>query len=58
MEPPKKPAKQGATSPGVKDLPNTLSRRNRTRVLGLESTYRNQMVKHEPETHTEPAAAY
>ena len=43
---------QPRTRTGVKDLPNRLSRRNRTRVLELESTYRNRLVKHEPETHT------
>jgi hypothetical protein len=28
-----------------------VSRTNRTRVPALESTYRNQMVKHEPKPH-------
>jgi hypothetical protein len=37
---------------GVKDLPNMLSRSSRNRVPELESTYRNQMVKHEPKPHT------
>jgi hypothetical protein len=29
-----------------------LSRSSRNRVPELESTYRNQMVKHEPKPHT------
>ena len=35
----------------VKHLPERLSRRNRNRVLKLSSSYRNPMVKHEPEPH-------
>ena len=41
---------QGTTS--VKHLPERLSRRNRNRVLKLSSSYRNPMVKHEPEPHS------
>ena len=36
----------------VKRLPERLSRRNRTRVPKLSSSYRNPMVKHEPELHS------
>src|SRR5215210_1856797 len=39
------------TTRSVKHLPERLSRRNRNRVPKLESTYRNPMVKHEPELH-------
>jgi hypothetical protein len=35
----------------MKHLPERLSRRNRNRVLKLSSSYRNPMVKHEPELH-------
>ena len=43
------------TRPGsaksVKHLPERLPRSNRNHVLKLSSSYRNPMVKHEPELH-------
>ena len=37
----------------VKQLPELLSSSYRNRVLTLSSSYRNPMVKHEPELHRE-----
>jgi hypothetical protein len=44
-------ATTAGTAKSVKHLPEPLSRRNRNRVLKLSSSYRNPMVKHEPELH-------
>ena len=51
----KEPTERHRNSPdagqSVNHLPERLSRRNRNRVLKLSSSYRNPMVKHEPEPH-------
>ena len=55
MEPPKKPEKHGATARNGHEVSTTYRtgrrRSSRNRVPELESTYRNQPVNHEPETH-------
>lgn len=51
-EPINQASQQRGTAKSVKHLPERLSRRNRNRVLKLSSSYRNPMVKHEPELHT------
>lgn len=50
-EPTNQASQQRGTAKSVKHLPERLSRRNRNRVLKLSSSYRNPMVKHEPELH-------
>ncbi len=51
-EPINQASQQARHSESVKHLPERLSRRNRNRVPKLSSSYRNPMVKHEPELHT------
>ena len=51
-EPISQASQQGPHGESVKHLPERLSRRNRNRVPKLSSSYRNPMVKHEPELHT------
>ena len=53
-EPINQASQQPRHSESVKHLPERLSRRNRNRVPKLSSSYRNPMVKHEPELHTSP----
>ena len=51
-EPTEQAPQQARQGESVKHLPERLSRRYRNRVLKLSSSYRNPMVKHEPELHT------
>jgi YCII-related domain len=50
-EPIHQAAQQARQRESVKHLPERLSSRNRKRVPNLSSSYRNPMVKHEPELH-------
>ena len=50
-EPTNQASQQPLAGQSVKQLPEPLSQRNRNRVLKLSSSYRNPMVKHEPELH-------
>jgi hypothetical protein len=50
-EPINQASQQARHGESVKHLPERLSRRNRNRVPKLSSSYRNPMVKHEPELH-------
>jgi hypothetical protein len=52
-EPINQASQQARHGESVKHLPERLSRRNRNRVPKLSSSYRNPMVKHEPELHTQ-----
>jgi hypothetical protein len=51
-EPINQASQQARHGESVKHLPERLSRRNRNRVPKLSSSYRNPMVKHEPELHS------
>jgi len=51
-EPTNQASQQRSTAKSVNQLPERLSRKNRNRVLKLSSSYRNPMVKHEPELHS------
>jgi hypothetical protein len=51
-EPINQASQQAQQRESVKHLPERLSRRYRNCVLNLSSSYRNPMVKHEPELHT------
>jgi hypothetical protein len=50
-EPINQASQQAQQRESVKHLPERLSRRYRNCVLNLSSSYRNPMVKHEPELH-------
>jgi hypothetical protein len=54
-EPINQASQQAQQRESVKHLPERLSRRYRNCVLNLSSSYRNPMVKHEPELHTSSA---
>jgi hypothetical protein len=57
-EPINQASQQARHGESVKHLPERLSRRNRNRVPKLSSSYRNPMVKHEPELHTHQTATF
>jgi hypothetical protein len=57
-EPTNQASQQPLAGQSVKHLPERLSRRNRNRVPKLSTSYRNPMVKHEPELHTEGPPVY
>jgi hypothetical protein len=57
-EPINQASQQAQQRESVKHLPERLSRRYRNCVLNLSSSYRNPMVKHEPELHTHLSARW